>query len=432
MHRSLTAFCAPILTALLAAAPASAQDVFSNGVEIRDGNISVADLYVRDSASFGNACLGLQCGKNVPLNTTVPLLVYGVPEAWAEFRNNQPPGTGFVPGRDWRLRVNDNFNGGFERFSIEDLDADTVPFSVEGGAPENALWIDNGGGIGLGTMLPQDRLHMVGPFGPSLRFEQTGNGLVPPQIWRVIGQTGFSLADVTAGTTPFRIERGAPSNTLNIDDAGSVGVGTPTPAVPLHVTRADGSASVLVENTGGDPGVAREMFKLSSNGGSYFTFDNTGAGTTWFFVHENASPNRFIITDGVADGPEMTISAEGDLEIQGQLYTAGSCAAGCDRVFDADYPLPTIAEQAAMMRDLKHLPNVGPTPENGPFNITAMTGGMLNELEKAHLYIARLHQELAEQKAQTRQLAAQLGRTVAMETRLAALEALLEQAPARP
>jgi hypothetical protein len=92
--------------------------------------------------------------------------------------------------------------------------------------------------------------------------------------------------------------------------------------------------------------------------------------------------------------------------IPGQLFTAGSCAAGCDRVFDADYPLPTIAEQAALMRAKKHLPAVGPTPEEGPFNITAMTGGMLNELEKAHLYIAELHADLATQRSENAALKA--------------------------
>ncbi|OWU80776.1 hypothetical protein ATO6_24490, partial [Oceanicola sp. 22II-s10i] len=96
---------------------------------------------------------------------------------------------------------------------------------------------------------------------------------------------------------------------------------------------------------------------------------------------------------------EMRLTPAGNMHIKGQLFTGGSCAAGCDRVFDADYPLPTIAEQAAMMREKRHLPNVGPTPEEGPFNITAMTRGMLNELEKAHLYIAQLDARERSQQA---------------------------------
>lgn len=39
----------------------------------------------------------------------------------------------------------------------------------------------------------------------------------------------------------------------------------------------------------------------------------------------------------------------------------------------------------------RHLPNVGPTDENGAFNVTKKVGGMLNELEKAHIYIEQLH-----------------------------------------
>ncbi|WP_425102433.1 hypothetical protein [Tropicibacter sp. S64] len=177
--------------------------------------------------------------------------------------------------------------------------------------------------------------------------------------------------------------------------------------MPLHVWREDGTAAVKVENDPSSPTAAREMFNMTNNGGSYFTLDNSLSKTTWYFVHENAAPNRFIITDGVADGPEMTLTAEGDLTILGQLFTAGSCAAGCDRVFDAGYPLSSIPEQAALMKALKHLPNVGPTPEDGPFNLTQMTGGMLNELEKAHLYIAELEERVVRLEALVSALSAQ-------------------------
>ncbi|WP_425099096.1 hypothetical protein [Tropicibacter sp. S64] len=118
------------------------------------------------------------------------------------------------------------------------------------------------------------------------------------------------------------------------------------------------------------------------------------------------------------------------MTIEGQLFTAGSCSAGCDRVFDEDYPLPSIAEQAALMKTLKHLPNVGPTPEDGPFNLTAMTGGMLNELEKAHLYIGQLHEENAAQAQALASLSAEARdaktENAALAARLAKLEALVE------
>jgi hypothetical protein len=41
-----------------------------------------------------------------------------------------------------------------------------------------------------------------------------------------------------------------------------------------------------------------------------------------------------------------------------------------------------------------HLPTVGPTPEDQPINVSDKLGRMLNELEKAHIYIDQLHRRL--------------------------------------
>jgi hypothetical protein len=41
-----------------------------------------------------------------------------------------------------------------------------------------------------------------------------------------------------------------------------------------------------------------------------------------------------------------------------------------------------------------HLPNIGPTPEDQPINVSDKLGRMLNELEKAHIYIDQLHRRL--------------------------------------
>lgn len=313
---------------LLPATAALAQDTHTSGVAISDINFATADLFVTDvSVLDGNLCIGNSCliTETFTNDTLVKLSSSNLSMLFDDSSNAT------FPDRDWRLLVNDVTSiasGGIERFSIEDVTAGTIPFTVLGGAPANAFWMDTWGQIGMGTMLPQ--------------------------------------AD-------------------------------------LHVARTDNTAQILVEDTGASG--AQEMFRLANNGGSYFTFDNTAAGTTWFFVHEDASPNRFLITDGVAGGgPELALNAAGDLTVKGELFTSGACAAGCDRVFDADYPLPTIAEQAAMMTRDRHLPAVGPTPEDGPFNITRMTGGMLNELEKAHLYIAELEARLSMIEARLAQM----------------------------
>ncbi|WP_425099089.1 hypothetical protein [Tropicibacter sp. S64] len=295
-----------------------------------------------------------------------------------------------IPTRDWAIDINDNASFGSDYFAIRDADSGLRPFFVMGGAPQNSLVIGATGNIGLGTFLPEKDLHIARPLVSAVRLEVTNSA----RKWDVaadsVGLYFFSSAS-GSGTIPVDIRNGAPDTSLTIVASGNIGMGTDTPSAPLHVRRADGTASLRVENTAASPAAAREMFRMVNNGGSYFTLANTASGKDWFFVHENAAAGRFFInhSDG---GRQMALDAAGNMTLMGELFTAGSCSAGCDRVFDADYPLPSIPEQAALMKTLKHLPNVGPTPENGPFNLTKMTGGMLNELEKAHLYIAELEE----------------------------------------
>ncbi|MEZ5716346.1 MAG: hypothetical protein R3D85_15025 [Paracoccaceae bacterium] len=49
------------------------------------------------------------------------------------------------------------------------------------------------------------------------------------------------------------------------------------------------------------------------------------------------------------------------------------------------YALPSIAEHAAAMKRLGHLPNVGPTLPGAPLDLSERYGTLLNELEHAHL-----------------------------------------------
>jgi hypothetical protein len=88
--------------------------------------------------------------------------------------------------------------------------------------------------------------------------------------------------------------------------------------------------------------------------------------------------------------------------------TGNSCNIGCDRVFQPGYDLPSIKEHAASMWSSSYLPAVGPTPEDpdARFDVTAKTAGMLNELEKAHIYIEQLHNTLKQLSERVEQLEA--------------------------
>ena len=108
-------------------------------------------------------------------------------------------------------------------------------------------------------------------------------------------------------------------------------------------------------------------------------------------------------------GTEFLLDSDGNLTIRGTLTTAGSCSVGCDRVFQAEYEVASIEEHAAFMWENRYLQGVGPTPEDGFVNISQKVGGLLNELEKAHIYIEQVNKQLKELQAKVAELEARLG-----------------------
>ena len=132
------------------------------------------------------------------------------------------------------------------------------------------------------------------------------------------------------------------------------------------------------------------------NNGNINTQHETG-GAIWRQQFQN---NAYTLTKDGTGGNEMTVIAgSGNMTIRGSLYTAGpSCAAGCDAVFDPAYNLESIEEHAENMWTSGHLPAIGATVPHQQINVPEKMGGMLNELEKAHIYIEQLHQKLSDQE----------------------------------
>ena len=105
--------------------------------------------------------------------------------------------------------------------------------------------------------------------------------------------------------------------------------------------------------------------------------------------------NTFRIAANITPAVEFTLTSAGNLTISGTLVTGGpTCGGGCDRLFAAAHAILPIDEHARLMWQNGHLPNVGPTPEGQPIDVTDKLGRMLNELEKAHVYIEQLHRRI--------------------------------------
>ncbi|WP_395683510.1 tail fiber domain-containing protein [Dokdonella sp.] len=145
--------------------------------------------------------------------------------------------TGTFPADHWQLTANDTASGGLNRFSIENLTALTIPFTVLGHAPTDSLVVSAVGDVGIGTAAPAFDVHVQRTDTPGMRLDQTNAGGFTAQTWDVAGnEAGFFVRDVTGGSLlPFRIRPGAPTSSLYVAASGDVGIGTGSPAAKLDV-----------------------------------------------------------------------------------------------------------------------------------------------------------------------------------------------------
>ena len=202
------------------------------------------------------------------------------------------------------------------------------------------------------------------------------------------------------------------AGTFTILGNGDVGLGTAAPLGNLDINSGAADTTLLLNNTS-----AQWELKSKASTGR-LNFKNLTLGGVPFKLGPNSVNGLLSVGTAAADLVEVRgeLMVEGDVDVTGTLTTGGpTCGGGCDAVFGVDYDLPSIEEHAAQMYANSYLPQVGPTVPHAPMNISETMGTMLNELEKAHIYIAQIQ---AEKRALADKVAEQ-------DIRLAKLETLL-------
>jgi hypothetical protein len=347
------------------------------GAPIAKDQVILDDLIVD-----GSICAGMDCvnGESFGFDTI------RLKENNLRIRFVDTSSTSSFPSRDWQITVNDSANGGASKFSIDDIDGGRTPFTIEAGAPSHSLYVDDGGRLGLGTSTPVVDLHVKTGNTPTLRLEQDGSSGFTPQTWDVAGnEANFFIRDATNGSQlVFRIKPGAPTDSLFIQNNGRIGIGAGTSP----------EATVDVEADSSNIGLGNAVVRMANpNGGVAFQMNANNDATYWNISTLNAD-SQFRISKSGTENTEMTLSSSGNLSVFGDLSIGGTCT-GCDAVFGAGYDLESIEEHAAFMWENSYLPAVGPTQEGTTrISVFEKTTGMINELEKAHIYIEQLHGRL--------------------------------------
>ena len=142
-----------------------------------------------------------------------------------------------------------------------------------------------------------------------LHFDDTSTSAsFPRNDWRIIindssngGGEYFAIEDSTAGRQVFRVDAGAPANSLHVNSSGNVGIGASTPIVELHVK--DGDSPTLRLEQDGSAGFTPQTWDMAGNEANFFIRDVT-----------NGSQLPFKILPG-ADSDSLVITADGDIGI---------------------------------------------------------------------------------------------------------------------
>ena len=367
----------------LTSIPATADVVHADDVII-EGSACVSD---------DNACAN---GESFPANADIKIKD-ALPRIYFEDTSSSTS-----PDRHYRIAIGGAGTSASEYFAIEDAGASgsgaTQVFRVDGGAPASALHVDSSGEVGIGTATPAFDVHVVTGNTPGLRLEQDGSSSFTPQIWDIYGNEGiFEIKDTThSNRRPFRIQPNANDTSLYIATGGRIGMGTSSPDQVFHI-RHPGHILPLFESS--DGGAIQMRMKSDSANRRFVALNGADVVQSQIVFGDNG---EFQFLGQTVTDVRMLIDSSGNLTVGGNCGDSnggGGGADGCDSVFEPGYSLPSIEEHAAYMWENRHLPAVGPTPEGEQiqFSVQQRHFAVLNELEKAHIYIEQLHERLEEE-----------------------------------
>jgi hypothetical protein len=395
------------------------------GIVDRGDDGTAATVVFSVAAGAPANALTVRSTGDLGIRTSTPVLdVHARTGDTPGIRLEQDSSVGFT-AQTWDMAGNE------ANFFIRDVtNGSLLSFRIRPGAPSSSLDIGPTGNVGVGVLPPTTEASspylFVGP-----RFSIGTSASAGTQYVQISNNAKFDGANPTyvqAGpanqiymngdTTVFRrAASGAAgavvpwAESFRIDSGGRVGVGA-TPAV------AEANSPYLFVGSrfsiGTSAGVGPGYVQLSNNAifnGANPTYVGAGGAGQMYMNGDSIVFRRAPSGSAGAIVPwseSLRIDSTG-VRVTGNLHVTGTCC-GPDYVFDPGFNVPSIEENAAYMWRHRHLPAVGPARTNAQgeavVNVFAQSNGMLEELEKAHIYIEQLNSEVKSLKAELAEMRA--------------------------
>jgi hypothetical protein len=256
-----------------------------------------------------------------------------------------------------------------------------------------SLWYNNGSYGSLEAQAYSVLVNDLDPFESDLDLTLAGYDDMSSVLkveMGIYGGLGQGYGHVGTSTShPLYIKAGGGTR-ITVDQTGNVGIGTTSPGQLLEVEGSNPRILVSAQDSS-NPELNFET------GGTYSTdwaiYKHYWEGDLRFYNGFDALTLEYA-TGNVGIG---TTSPAGRLDVSGAIYQRGGVI-HADYVFSSDYPLETIEEHARQMWKEKHLKAIPRLRRDEAGREVVEFGshqrGIVEELEKAHIYIEQLHGRL--------------------------------------
>jgi hypothetical protein len=197
----------------------------------------------------------------------------------------------------------------------------------------------------------------------------------PTNDWRLIandsaagGAAYFAIEDATAARQVFRVDAGAPANSLLVGPTGQVGLGTATPILDLHIANTNTPAVRFEQNA--SAGFTAQIWDIAGNDANFFIRDVTGGSRLPFRIRPGAPTSSIDVAasgDVGFGAPPTTgqqVDVTGGVTMTGGLhvgniptYGTNACRSTRGQTVPNFYSIGDCASDARLKHDIAALPD---------------------------------------------------------------------------